>query len=189
MTVLKPWLDRVGRYPVERVDAPYFLQKISFTAPPAAVLHTTEGGSWDSLDVEFREHFAPHFMVGPGRIQQLVPVGFIGAALKTHNWLARVQVEVIGKSLETPWLPDEPTLDVLVELMAACKVEYDIPLTHPWPDGDWGRAGPNPHRASGKFGKVAGWFGHGDVPAPDTHWDPGNLIWSKVLALAEAKDT
>jgi len=187
MTVT-PWLTMVGKYPVEHVIAPHFQQPVEWDKPPAGVIHTTEGGSWSGLDDEFETHFAPHFMVGAHRVQQLVPVGYIGAALRTHNWLARVQIEVISKSQETPWIFDDPTLDVLGELMAACFREYEIPLTHPYADGIYGMArASDPHRNDGKFGTVPGWFGHGDVPAPDTHWDPGNLKWSVVLKAAVNK--
>ena len=51
--------------------------------------------------------------------------------------------------------------------MVVCEKEWGIPLTHPWADGDYGRAGDNPHRHAGKFGKVAGWFAHGDMPPPE----------------------
>jgi hypothetical protein len=185
----KPWLSFVGKYPVEHINAPHFQQLVEWDKPPAGVLHTTEGGSWGGLDDEFEHHFAPHFMVGANRLQQLVPVGYIGAALVTHNWLARVQIEVISTSLETPWIFDDATLDVLAELMAVCDAEYGIPLSHPWADGVYGMArASDQHRNGGQFGTVAGWFGHGDVPAPDSHWDPGNLKWSVVFAAAKAKE-
>jgi hypothetical protein len=138
----------------------------------------------------FKRHFAPHFMLGfdadaqTVRIAQLVQVGTIGAALKAHNNKAIVQIEMIGFSKETPWLPDDETVSALASLMAACASEYGIPLDHPWPDGDFGKAGKNPHRSSGKYGTIAGWYGHGDCPSPDTHWDPGNLEWSVVLDMA-----
>jgi hypothetical protein len=119
------------------------------------------------------------------QIAQLVQVGTIGAALKAHNNQAIVQIEMIGFSKESPWLPDDDTLNALASLMAECQREYGIPLDHAWPDGDFGRAGKNPHRTSGKYGTVAGWFGHGDCPSPDTHWDPGNLEWSVVLGKAK----
>jgi hypothetical protein len=70
--------------------------------------------------------------------------------------------------------------------MAVCRVEYGIALTHPWADGDYGLYGNNPHRSAGKWGVVGGWYGHGDVPIPDNHWDPGALQWSKVFARAAA---
>jgi hypothetical protein len=52
-------------------------------------------------------------------------------------------------------------------------------------DGDFGKAGNNPHRSSGKYGTIAGWYGHGDCPSPDTRWDPGDLEWSVVLDKAK----
>jgi hypothetical protein len=188
---IKPWLDKAGAFTVEHIPCPHFSQPVALDSARTGVLHTTEGGWEGSLGV-FKSHYAPHFMVGMDsslnkvRIAQLVQVGTIGAALVTHNWLAIVQVEMIGFSKETPWTPDDETAQALASLMAVCKAEYGIPLVHPWADGDFGRAGDNPHRHAGKWGIVAGWYGHADCPSPDTHWDPGNLQWSKILAAASA---
>lgn len=184
---MRQWLETAGRFAVEPVGGiPHFAQQVQAGAPPAGVLHTTEGGHDGSLAV-FRRHYAPHFLVSAGRIEQLVPVGFIGAALVTHNWLALVQVEVVGFSKETPWIFDDATAEAVAALMAACKAEYGIPFSRPWPDGVYGKARANdPHRNGGQFGKIAGWYGHGDIPSPDSHWDPGNLEWSKLFAAAAA---
>jgi len=119
------------------------------------------------------------------RIAQFVQVGTIGAALKAQNNQAIIQIEMIGFSKEKPWLPGEETAAALASLMAVCANEYGIPLVHPWPDGDFGKAGSNHHRSSGKYGKIAGWYDHGDCPSPDTHWDPGNLEWSVILDHAK----
>ena len=186
MNEVLPWLTTTGKYPVEHIPCPHFSQPVDLTAPRSLVLHTTEGG-WDGSMAVFKHHYAPHFIVGPGRIAQLVQVGTIGAALRTHNWLAIVQIEVVGFSKETPYDFDQKTLDALTDLLAVCKREYGVPLTHPWKDGDYGRAGDNPHRHAGLFGKVAGCYGHGDMPEPDEHWDPGDLKWSEVLSGAAAK--
>jgi N-acetylmuramoyl-L-alanine amidase len=191
---IRTHIDKAGRFPVRQIQCPHFSTPIDLSAPRAGVLHTTEGGWAGSLDV-FKIHYAPHFVVGQNavdnkvEIAQLVAVGTIGAAIVTHNSLAIVQIEMIGYSKEALWLPDDETLDALASLMLVCRDEWDIPLTHPWPDGDFGRAGKNPHRASGKFGKIAGWYGHGDCPSPDTHWDPGALEWTKIFERAKVLDT
>jgi hypothetical protein len=189
---VKPWLESAGSFTIEHIGGiPHFNIPVDLTAPRTGVLHTTEG-NWGGSMAVFQRHYAPHFMLGLDssqnkvRIVQLVQVGTIGAALVTHNDHAIVQVEMIGFSKETPWLPDDQTMDALASLMAVCNREYGIALTHPWPDGDFGRAGNNPHRSAGKWGIVGGWYGHGDVPAPDNHWDPGALEWSKILARAGA---
>jgi hypothetical protein len=187
---VKPWLDQAGKFPIAHIGGiPHFNTPVLLNAPRTGVLHTTEGGWAGSLAI-FKQHFAPHFMLGFNadakqvQIAQLVQVGTIGAALRAHNNQVIVQIEMIGFSKETPWLPDDDTVAALTSLMAVCASEYGIPLLHPWPDGDFGKAGNNPHRSSGKFGKIAGWYGHGDCPSPDEHWDPGNLKWSVVLAKA-----
>jgi N-acetylmuramoyl-L-alanine amidase len=193
MTIqVRPWIDHAGKFAVEHVGGiPHFNQPVNLDAPRTGVVHTTEGSTIEGAMGVFRQHFAPHFLLGKSasggvKILQLVQVGTIGAALVTHNDHAIVQVEVAGFSKTSPWLPDDDTLDALASLMAVCQQEYGIPLAHPWVDGDFGRAGNNPHRGAGKWGVVAGWYGHGDVPLPDSHWDPGALEWSKVFARAEA---
>ncbi len=191
---LQPWIEAAGAFPVVKNPCPHYMQPIDLNAPPADVLHTTEGASEEGAESVFHSHFAPHFLVGKNThrkgvvIEQLVPVGFIGAAIRKHNELARVQIEVVGFSKETPWIFDDETLAQLSALMKVLRDLYGIPLTRPWPDGVYGRAGSTPHRNEGKFGKIAGWFGHGDVPSPDTHWDPGNLQWSKIFDRAKALD-
>jgi hypothetical protein len=159
-------------------------------APPSGILHTTEGGWAGSMSV-FKVHYSPHFIVGMNtagvvEIAQLVPIGFGALACKAHNNGARVEIEMVANSKETSWLPDDQTLDALASLMVVCRDEWGIPLSRPWATGDYGRAGHNPHRTAGKFGKVAGWYGHGDMPDPDSHWDPGNLNWDAVFARANS---
>ena len=191
MNQVKPWLDQAGKFPVEHIPCPHFSIPVNLTAPRTGVLHTTEG-NWTSSLAVFKQHYAPHFLLGMDdsqnkvRIAQLVQAGTIGAALVTHNDHAIVQVEMIGFSKQTQWIPDDATLDALASLMAVCQHEYGIALTHPWADGDYGLYGNNPHRSSGKWGVIGGWYGHGDVPIPDNHWDPGALQWSKVFARAAA---
>ena len=184
---VRPWLETAGKFTVEHIGGiPHFGQPVDLAAPRTGVLHTTEG-DWASSMAVFKQHFAPHFLVGAGRIAQLVQVGLIGAALVHHNDHAIVQIEVVAKSQQSLWLPDEATLEALAALLAACQQEYGVPLSHPWADGDYGLYGDNPHRHAGKWGVVAGWYGHGDVPSPDVHWDPGALEWSKLLARAAAQ--
>jgi hypothetical protein len=188
---IKPWLNEAGKFPIAHIGGiPHYNEAALLNAPRTGVLHTTEGGWAGSLAI-FQKHFAPHFMLGYDadaqkvRIAQLVQVGTIGAALRANNNRAIVQIEMIGFSKEYPWLPDDETFAALASLMAVCAREYAIPLIHPWPDGDFGKAGKNPHRSSGKYGKIAGWYGHGDCPTPCAHWNPGNLKWSVILAMAQ----
>ena len=184
MNEVKPWLETAGKFTVEHVPCPHFSEPVNLAGPRTGVIHTTEGGSIDGAMSVFRQHFAPHFVVGQGRVLQLVQVGTIGAALIHHNPDTIVQIEVVGFSKQQLWFPDDATAETLAALMATCQREYGIPLTHPWPDGDFGIAGDNPHRHAGRWGVIAGWYGHGDVPPPDNHWDPGALQWSKLFALA-----
>ncbi len=185
----QPYVKQAGPYPVTFLKCPFYNAPVDLKAPRAGVLHTTEGGFVGSEGV-FLKHWAPHFLLGLDgggvpKIHQLVPIGYIGAALEKHNDLALVQIEMVGHSKECAWLPDAKTLDLLAHLLVVLEDNYGIPLSHPWPDDDWCRAGyDTPHRLSGKFGHVAGWFAHGDVPQ-NSHWDCGHIEWSKIFAYAE----
>ena len=191
------WLAKAGKYQIEQIGGiPHFNLAVDLAGPRTGIEHTTEKGKgasdeagWNGALSVFRQHYAPHFIVGAGRIGQLVQIGTLSGACVSNNVHAIVEIEVVADSDTALWLPDDPTLDALASLLAACQQEYGIPLAHPWPDGDFGRAGDNPHRHVGKFGVVAGWYGHADVPSvpghpPETHWDPGNLRWSVVLDRA-----
>ena len=186
MNQVRPYLDSVGRFTVEQIPCPHFSQPVNLAGARTGVIHTTEGPHIDDALSVFKQHFAPHFLVGPGRILQLVQVGTIGAALVHHNPDAIVQIEVVGYSKQTPWIFDDATLEPLAALLAVIKAEYAVPLAHPWPDGEYGLHGDNPHRHAGKWGVEPGWYGHGDVPQPDEHWDPGALQWSKLFAASGA---
>lgn len=191
---VRPFLDQVGQFKVERILCPHSSKLVANTYAPSGILHTTEGW-WDSAIAEFKHKFAPHFLLGlkdrkakTYGIAQLTPIGYAGSACRGHNDQAYVQIEMVGFSQEHLWLPDQQTLDILASLFMVCEKEYGIPLFHPWKDGDFGLAGSsvrNKHRKAGFLGKVAGWYGHGDMPDPDVHWDPGCLEWSKIFARAK----
>jgi hypothetical protein len=190
---ITPWLTKAGRFPVEHIGGiPHLNEGVDLFSPRTGIIHTTEPGAratqqagWDAALGVFKRHWSPHFLVGAGRIAQLVQIGTRSGALVDHNVSALVQVEVVANSSEDPWLFDAATAEAVAALMAACLIEYGIPLFRPWPDGVYGKArASDPHRAEGKYGHIAGWFGHGDIPSPDTHWDPGNLKWSALFARA-----
>ena len=202
---MTPILTQAGPYKVNWVPCPFSRKRVQLDLPRAGILHTTEGGFEGSLEV-FEQHYAPHFEVGLDkgvpRINQLVKVGYIGSACRAHNDKAIVQIEMVGFSQTTPWYPhgkvtrddgqvfDYGDTDIaLAWLMIEIEKEYGVPLSNPFADDDWPRAGHNPHRNANKFGKIAGWYGHGDMPDPDVHWDPGHFLYSVLFKKCqEIKD-
>ena len=155
--------------------APHFMVGLNASyhaAKRLAILHPK--------DASFHDHPAAANPTDGVEIAQLVPLGYIGAAQKAHNAWARAEIEVIGYAKEDPWIFDDKTLDALASLLNVLKIECGIPLSRPWPDGVYGRAGKTAHRNEGKFGTIAGWYCHGDCPSPDTHWDIGNLQYQKL---------
>lgn len=192
--MMKGWLAKAGPYKIERIPCRDYAGDVDVSAPATGVLHTTEGGSWDGLIAEFKGKFAPHFLVGPGRIAQLLPLGRAAAALKhpdgapPTNGIARVQIEVIGFSQTKPYSFDLRTRDALAMLLAVLSDSSvaGIPLARPFTDDmpaqPWATTS-FPRRLVGKWGKVAGWYGHVEVPN-NSHWDPGALQWTGLLSAA-----
>lgn len=187
------WLRTAGKYKIEKIPCPYPGDDVS-SAPAMGVLHTTEG-SWDSALSVFKQHYAPHFLVGPGRIAQLVPLGKMSTALEhprgtqETNRIAKAQIEVVGFSKEHPYVFDARTMDALASLIAKLKTFAGIPISRPFidkmPPPPWATTNFS-RRKAGKWGKVAGWYGHVEIPN-NAHWDPGNLIWSTLMAEANSK--
>jgi hypothetical protein len=191
---MKTKITKALSFDVLQLPCPHYPGMANLSSARTGILHTTEGHWDDAMDV-FREHYAPHFLVGmkggKGAIAQLLEIGVTGMACRGHNAAAIVQVEFVGYSEESLWLPgktkrnpDAAALDALASLMEVCWEEWGIPLTHPFSDDQWPRYGKNPNRTAGKLGKVAGWYGHGDMPFPDVHWDPGHLQWTAVFQRA-----
>lgn len=187
------WLTRAGTFKVEKHPCPAPGERVDRTRPRAGVLHTTEG-SWESAIAEFEVHHAPNFLLGRDqsgtcRIAQLIPLGQMAASLlnpdggvETNRW-AMAQIEMVGMSSTSPWLPADDVEDALASLMLTLKDEAGIPLTRPFPDEmpalPWATV-KFARRHAGKWGEVAGWFGHVEVPEND-HWDPGALRWGDLL--------
>ncbi len=187
------WLVRAIKYHVEHVAVPYLTSHVDRSKPPAGVMHTTEG-SFDSALKEFKTKFAPHFLVGKGRIIQFCPLGKAAHALEHHkgtvetNLWARVQIEVAAKSKLALWQPDNETFDTLASLLAMVSDAANIPLRRLWPDVlakkvVWATAS-NPRRRQNVWGKEAGWFGHIEVPG-NSHWDPGSLNYTALFTRAQ----
>lgn len=188
------WLTKTidGRT-IEHVPCPNPGGAVSEGAPPTGVIHTIEG-SLDSGLAVFRVHYAPHFTLDGQRIIQLVPLGTMAGALENHpggvetNSIARAQIELAGHSSEQSWICDDATSDALADLLATLADAAGIPLERPFPDAmpakpwatyDFSR------RKAGKWGHVAGWYGHVEVPE-NAHWDPGAFEWSTILERANA---
>ena len=195
--ILQPWLYKAGRFHVERVSVPCVGAKVDLRVPPTGVGHTVEG-SWEAGLSVFRQHYAPHFMVGRDRagvvrIVQFCPLGEMAAALQnraggveTNRW-ARAQIEFATSSRPTPW-----HLDAGVEAAAAALLEElrrvaGIPLSRPFPDslgaGTVASYGYS-RRYAGKWGRVGGWYNHAEVPE-NAHWDMGAFSWTRLFGLAQ----
>jgi hypothetical protein len=181
----------VGGRKIEHIPCPNPGAQVDLGAPPTGVLHTIEGNLDSGLGV-FRRHFAPHFALDAHRVVQLIPLGTIGAALENRpggvetNAITRAQIEVAGNSRTEPWSFDGPTTNALADLMATLAHAAGIPLERPFPDAmpplPWATTAFS-RRQAGKWGRVAGWYGHVEVPE-NAHWDVGAFKWSDLMEHA-----
>ncbi len=187
------WFTHAIKYKVEHVHVSYLTSHIDHSKPSVGVLHTTET-SFESALQEFKTKFAPHFLVGKGRIIQFAPLGKMSHALEhnkgtveTNRW-ARVQIEITAKSQLDLWKPDDETFETLAALVAVVSDAANIPLKRLWPDQldkkvVWATK-QNPRRTQNVWGKEAGWFGHIEIPG-NSHWDPGSLNYTALFARAQ----
>jgi len=194
----KGWLSHAGNVPIVKIECPHSSEPVDLSRPRVCVLHTIEGG-WSSGLAVFKQHYAPHFMVGrdgsgKASIAQLIPLGVMGSTVEnaaggveTNRW-AHVQIELAGFSQTSPWLPTADVVRVLASLMGTLRDECGIPLKRAFPDtlapgNVWATPG-NPRRRSGLWGKRAGWWGHVEVPE-NSHWDPGSFRYRDVFKLVD----
>ncbi len=173
---------------------PHPLGLVDLGRPPAGVLHTIEGSLESGISV-FEKRYTPTFGVGRDRIVQFTALGQMDAALENHygggetNRWARAQIEVEGHAQEYGFSFAPAVTDALASLLATLRAELGIPLTRPFPDAmqrlPWSTESFSRRRA-GKWGKVAGWYGHVEIPE-NSHWDPGALLWTPLLAEAKRR--
>lgn len=191
------WIDSIGGIRVERMEGPrpggqaYLYLKLS-TDTARVIWHTTEGSSVEGAVARLREQFsAPHFVIGPDRIVQMRPLWAQAATVRGDNSNAW-QVEVVGFSKTTPWLPEAPTRRPFVALLRFFNDRLGVPLARPdgWKDdcsdieGVWATEG-NSRRRSGRATTFRGHVMHLEWPG-NTHWDQGAIRWSDLLE--EARD-
>ncbi len=195
------WIDRIGDFAVERKEItrpgnrPYFNNSHTMIG----VLHTTESNKVKSaFDTLFQKHSAPHFIAGEGRILQCRPITKQGSALKSSdtynpNTDAALQIEMVGRSKQTLWVPEAGSRETVVAIMRwAAKDPLDIPLQRPvdsWLDDcsdsalPWAVSTNSRRKARDVWPKAKGWYMHMEVPVND-HWDCGALRIRDMLESA-----
>lgn len=180
-------------------SAPYFQMANTMVG----VLHTTEGKTLASAISQLTmSRAAPHFCVGENRIVQCRPIGAQAATLRANkgqpnpNTHAYIQIEAVAFSSQTLYLPDAPTLNPLVKLLARLANIIPLKIPNDWPDdcrdmkGEiW--ASNNSRRkfaADGSWGTETGWWMHMEVPyqRPSWHWDCGAI--KRTVIMQQAKD-
>jgi hypothetical protein len=198
---LDGWIDRIGPFEVERAEIPRPGNRPYFNNSHTriGVLHTTEGSTVKSAFHTLSEkHSAPHFIAGENRILQCRPITKQAAALLSTqqynpNTDAALQIEMVGFSKQSLWMPPQSSLDPVVAIMRwAVGDPLNVPLKRPvdaWLDDctdvklPWAVSSNARRQAQNIWPKVTGWYMHMEVPV-NNHWDCGALRIREVLAMA-----
>lgn len=198
---LDGWIDRIGSFEVQRAEIPRPGNRPYFNNSHTriGVLHTTEGATVKSAFTTLSQnHSAPHFIAGENRILQCRPITKQGAALLSTskynpNTDAALQIEMVGFSKQTLWMPAQSSLDPVVAIMRwATGDPLNVPLKRPfdgWLDDcsdvklPWAVSSNARRQAQNVWPKVTGWYMHMEVPV-NNHWDCGALRIREMLAMA-----
>lgn len=165
------------------------------------VLHTTEGSTLAGALSTFAAspNNSSHFVVGQGRIVQLRPLNAQGGALRAnspHNPNdGAIQIENVGFSKETLWIPDDGVLKPLAGLLAYLSVNLNVPLSVPndWPDDCSDiktiLSSNNTRRKAAEktYPAPQGVWMHLEIPWQQSswHWDMGKVQRSVILQQAK----
>ena len=198
------WLSNVFDFDVEKNEIPRTRGR-SYRAHTveglSIVLHTTEGDTVAGALAALGGKGVPsHFTVGQGRIVQLRPINAQAAALHEnppHNPNdGTIQIEMVARSQQKPWLPNDETLKPAVALLAFLNRELGIPLTVPngWPDDCsdiktiWASNNTRRLQAEHTWPAPQGVWQHMEVPwqQPSWHYDCGAIRRTEMIAMANA---
>lgn len=198
------WLDgkKLFGFTVEKQEIPRPMGKPYYPLEKqtgVGVLHTTEGSSVAGAMAALKSATSPpHFCVGEGRVIQCRPIGVQGGALHSPaNQTAYCQIEIVGHSQQTPWLPPDTSLLPLIAVVAYATQNFGIPNRVPctWPDDCsdlkgqiWAANNSRRRTASkGAWNSEKGWWMHLEVPnqGPSWHWDCGAMRRSEILRRAQ----
>jgi hypothetical protein len=201
--MISGYITNIDNYKVQKHEIPRPGGKPFYKVESSGilVLHTTESDHINGAVASLNgDHFAPTFVVGENMIIQTRPIGIQGAALHDPaNRRAEIQIEVVGRSKQTPWMFDKPSLDPLVSVLGWCNKNLGIPLRVPcdWPEDYsdlrgtiW--ASKNKRRIQAEAGaweKEKGIWMHMECPwqGPSYHWDCGALPRRTLIAMVNGE--
>lgn len=168
--------------------------------PKSGVLHTTEGSSVAGALAALAKSKSPsHFVIGENRIVQLRPINVQAAALHAnapHNPNDGViQIEMVARSSQQLWLPEDGTLQPTIKLMAWLNKNLAIPLSIPndWPDDCsdiktiWASNNTRRQQTAKTWPEPYGWYMHLEIAwqEPTWHYDCGALKRSEMIKMAQ----
>ena len=152
-----------------------------------ACLHTTQGTTIAGAMAAYRR-VPPHIVVDPDtrRRVQHIPLNRRSYSLRSTEAEDEpvVQVEIVGYAEDAPSMPDDELRWLALEVLAPIRVHCPFDLARP-PRGFGGVEGYGTRGAyrmsMPEWEQFSGIVGHSHSPAPDTHWDPGDLDVDRIL--------
>lgn len=163
------------------------------TTNPMLVIHTLEFNAWPDPD---RWESPSHIVSNPntGEVRQYLPMDKAAYSVRDNaleDDYPTYQVELWGRAEAVPNYSDEWYRGV-AKLCNTFVQHYEIPVVF----ADFSRVavaypGASPDRMThAESDAFSGFLGHCHMGlGTDTHWDPGRLDTSKVLAYMEEEDT
>lgn len=155
------------------------------TEHPDLCLHTTETDSYVTT-----LEFPSQWQTGEGVIGQHIRVGLAGDAVNEHDATLE-QIEMVGRSKLTKWLPREDTLGPTVALVAWLHSTGRIRTGLKRPNAAWPlvldklpAAVTSYYRRTDGTWQAPGVYGHVEIPAND-HYDPGSFDYPTFFARVE----
>jgi hypothetical protein len=184
-----------GGIKVEHRPAERQFRDVNVDSPAKGCGHTTEVDVLPSYGPGQTD--APTFTVGKETVWQHRGLGKSCGTLKNEpggiaetNRFCRIQFELVGFSSRESWLPSSSfQREALAAIKELAHHELGVPRKHVWPDKqpDVKLATEKFRRRHSKFPKVAGWYGHVEIPEND-HWDWGSLRWNDLEAGPQMVD-
>jgi hypothetical protein len=191
------WLDAFTRIDLDLtgIEAPEVGRPYDETSRPKICLHTTEGSTIEGAETAFAR-YPPHIGVEYRRQlrHQYLPLDRCSFSLKGSESDDEfvVQVEIVGFAGNPPTGAEADWIGT--EVIAPIARAIGCPLVTV-PQGFHGpnegitpyissASSPIRFRSEAELRAFSGVFGHQHAPAPDTHWDPGAIDITRILAAA-----
>lgn len=166
---------------------------------PKGLLHSTEGTSLAGAEEAMRaypSHLGYDYRTRDKHQYISLDLAAYSAMDESDNDPI-YQVELVGFAKDMRYLPEWALKNIAEDVIKPLADAVGIPpqiIGHGFKDGldniyPYLASPQSPIRISyAQLRAFTGWLGHQHLPAPDSHWDPGAINMSRLIALAYGDD-